>query len=130
MRALAGLMGLKLPPLRRRVALLLGSLVAVGLFSTVAVGFLCLGLYLSLATRLPPVYAALLVALIGLLLAALSVSVLVLAARRTQRAVTRTVEASALAALAPSLVALAARHTRVLAAVAVGALAFMAMRRR
>jgi len=130
MRALAGLMGLKLPPLRRRVALLLGSLVAVGLFSTVAVGFLCLGLYLSLATRLPPVYAALLVALIGLLLAALSVSVLVLTARRTQRAVTRTVEASALVALAPSLVALAARHTRVLAAVAVGALAFMAMRRR
>ena len=130
MRSLAGAMGLKRPHLRRRAALMLGSLLAVGLFSASAVGFLGLGLYLGLAVHWPPVYAALGVGLIGALLAAVSFSLLALATRRAERAVKRAVEASALATVAPPLLALAARHSGVLAAVAVAGAVFMVLRRR
>ncbi|KJV10714.1 hypothetical protein VZ95_03070 [Elstera litoralis] len=130
MLSFAGAMGLKRPHLRRRAAMMLGSLLAFGLFSAAAVGFLGLGLYLSLAAYVPPVYAALGVGLIGGLLAAVSFSVLTLATRRAERAAKRAVEASALATLAPPLLALAVRHSGTLAAVTVAGAVFMALRRR
>lgn len=130
MPAVAGLMGRKRPHLRRRAAFLLGNLLAAGLFFTVTIGFLGVGLYLALAVYVSPVSAALLVALTGAALAALSVGIVVIAARRTQKALRRTVETGALAVLAPPVLAFAVRHSGILASAALAGLAFVAIRRR
>jgi hypothetical protein len=129
MSLLARLTGLDSRIVGKRASLALGGFIAAVLLAGVAMSFLALALFAALSRPLGPAGAALLVALIAALVAAL---VFVWARgtwQTTRRVMSETVRTSTMVSLAPPLLQIAARRSRLLGALAVGVVMFMAMRR-
>ena len=130
MGLLAGIIGFSATDLRRRAAIIIGGVVVGGVFLTVALAFLCVGLYITLQAHVSPRTAAFLIALVGLLLAAVVFGCVAIALRRTQRMIDRAVRASVIASLAPPALSFAVRHVGVVSAVLAAGVALFVARRR
>ncbi len=130
MGLLAGVIGFSASNLRRRAAVLIGGAVLGGVLLSVALAFLCVGLYLTLQAYVSPRAAAFLIALLGLLLAVMVFGCVAIALRRTQRMIDRAVRASVIASLAPPVLSLAVRHVGVVSVVLAAGIAFFVARRR